>query len=187
MNQSFLEFVKDNSTGFYHAGLFLSGLVTFIIFLRKWLSGKEFVKNLKLFLQVPNLLLEIKDDQKIIFSEFKLQGKIINSILDTLELAQFLCDYEGKCIKVNSKWVSLTGLTEEDAKGHHWLLSVHHEDRDRVSEKWQDMIDNNIPFEEIFRYNNRITNVITKVRCTATDVVDEEDNRIFILGLSKVL
>lgn len=187
MNQSFLDFLKDNATVFYHTGLFLSGLVTFLIFIKKWLSHKEFFQDLKLLLQVPSILIEIKDDQKIIFSEFKLQGKIINSILDTLELAQFLCDYEGKCIKVNSKWVSLTGLTEEDAKGHHWLLSVHHEDRDRVSEKWHDMIENNTPFEEIFRYNNRITNVITKVRCTATDVVDEDDKRMFILGLSRVL
>jgi hypothetical protein len=67
------------------------------------------------------------------------------------------------------------------------LLSIHHEDRDRVSEKWHDTIENNTPFEEVFRYNNRITNVITKVRCTATDVFDKDDKRMFILGLSRIL
>jgi hypothetical protein len=49
------------------------------------------------------------------------------------------------------------------------------------------MISYNTPFEEIFRYQHRVTNVITRVKCTATDVVDDSGNRIFILGLSRVL
>jgi hypothetical protein len=49
------------------------------------------------------------------------------------------------------------------------------------------MIAYNTPFEEIFRYQHRVTGLITKVKCTATDVTDENDNRIFILGLSRVL
>ena len=49
------------------------------------------------------------------------------------------------------------------------------------------MVAYNTPFEEIFRYQHRVTGVITKVKCTATDVNDDDGERIFILGLSRVL
>jgi PAS domain S-box-containing protein len=147
----------------------------------------KFANLLKLITEVPETIRLIKEDQREIYSEIKLQSKVINAILDTLELAQFLCDHDGKCIKVNSKWISLTGLSEEDALGNNWLLSVHSNDRDRVHEKWNDMVENKSPFEETFRYHHRVTGIITKVKCTATDVIDENNNRLYILGLSRVL
>ena len=49
------------------------------------------------------------------------------------------------------------------------------------------MIHDNTPFEEVFRYQHRVTKAITKVKCTATDVMDEDGKRIFIIGLSRIL
>lgn len=120
-------------------------------------------------------------------SELQVQNKIITAILDTLDLAHFLCDAEGKCITVNNSWVALTGLQEKDALGHNWQLSVHPDDREHVQEKWKQMVEKSAPFEEVFRYMHRDTNVITTVQCHATDVTNKEGQRIFVLGFSKVL
>jgi len=181
------KFFTDNSVWIYYAFGVIGIVYTTLLFLNRKIKNSHTYNLLKLIFEVPSTIIEIKDDQKAIFREIKLQNKFINSILDTLELAQFLCDAEGKCIKVNSKWISLTGLSEEEAKGHNWLLSIHFEDRDRVHQKWVNMIKDNIPFEEVFRYRHRVTETVTKVKCTATDVEDENNNRIFILGLSRVL
>lgn len=187
MLNNVIDYIKDNPDKIYHVVGILGGLITCFISLKRILSKTRFLDLIKLITEVPSSIIDIKEGQKEIFSEIKLQSKVINAILETLELAQFLCDSEGKCIKVNSKWISLTGLSEEEAHGHNWLLSVHHEDRENIQEKWIEMIENNCPFEEVFRYQHRVTGIITKVKCTATDVVDENNQRLFILGLSRVL
>lgn len=180
-------FLKENSNWIYYTLTIIGVIYTFLGFIEYRIKKADWFNLLKLITEVPSTIVEIKEGQKEIFNEIKLHGKVVNSILDTLEMAQFICDYEGKCIKVNSKWISLTGLSEEEALGHNWLLSVHIEDRQEVQKKWHNMTTYNTPFEEIFRYQHRVTEIITKVKCTATDVVDEEGKRIFILGLSRVL
>lgn len=181
------EFLKQNINWIYYTLTMFGIFYTFFRFIRYNIRKANWFNLLKLITDVPATIIEIKEGQKHIYNEIKLQGKLVNSILDTLELAQFICDSEGKCIKVNPKWTSLTGLSEGEAHGHNWLLSVHIEDRQSVQKKWYNMITHNTPFEEIFRYQHRVTEVITKVKCTATDVEDEDGKRIFVLGLSRVL
>lgn len=181
------EFLESHLGTVYTFLAIIGILYGFYRFVTKTIKKTDFYNLISLLNETPKMIVEIKEGQKEIYSEIKLQGKVVNTILDTLELAQFVCDPDGKCIKVNSKWISLTGLSEEEAHGHNWLLSVHIEDRQEVQKKWHNMIAYNTPFEEIFRYQHRVTNIITNVKCTATDVTDENDNRIFILGLSRVL
>jgi PAS domain S-box-containing protein len=182
-----INFLHDNINTIYYTLAVVGVFYGFYKFVTKTFKKTDFYNLISLLNETPKMIVEIKEGQKDIFNEIKLQGKVVNTILDTLELAQFVCDPDGKCIKVNSKWISLTGLSEEEAHGHNWLLSVHIEDRQEVQKKWHNMIAYNTPFEEIFRYQHRVTNIITNVKCTATDVTDENDNRIFILGLSRVL
>lgn len=179
-------FTKNTNTIYYLLAI-IGVLYSFYKFAKKTFLKSDTYNVFRLIKETPQLVVDIKDGQKEIIREIKLQGKVVNSILDTLELAQFVCDYDGKCIKVNSKWISLTGLSEEEAHGHNWLLSVHIEDRQEVQKMWHNMIAYNTPFEQIFRYQHRVTDIITKVKCTATDVLDENDQRIYILGLSRVL
>lgn len=181
------ELLHNNINTVYYTLAVLGTLYGFLRFIKKIILKTEFYTLLRLIKETPELIVEIKKGQSEIFKEIKLQGKVVNAILDTLELAQFICDSEGKCIKVNPKWTSLTGLSEGEAHGHNWLLSVHIDDRQSVQKKWHNMIAYNTPFEEIFRYQHRVTEVITKVKCTATDVEDENGKRIFVLGLSRVL
>ena len=179
--------LSNNVTWVYYALSIAGILFTASIYIKNKVRKSKFSTILSLITEVPVSIKNIEAHQKLLYSEIKLQGKIVSAILDTLDLAHFLSDANGHCIKVNSKWISITGLPESDALGHNWLLSVHPEDRENVKEKWQQMVEYNAPFEEIFRYQNRVTNLITKVKCHATDVLDENGSRIFILGCSRIL
>jgi PAS domain S-box-containing protein len=181
------EISNTNLNSIYYILTIIASLYAFYRFTLKFFKKTDTYNIVRLIKETPELVVKIKDLQKEIYKELKLQGKLVTSILDTLELAQFVCDSEGKCIKVNSKWTSLTGLSEDEAAGHHWLLSVHIDDRQHIQKKWHNMLAYNTPFEEIFRYQHRVTESISKVKCTAIDVDDEDGKRIFILGLSRVL
>jgi len=137
---------------------------------------------------MPEKLDHIKNLQSDMYCQIQLQNKISNCILDNIDIAQMICDSEGRCIKVNSKWTSMTGLGESECLGHNWLLAISTpEEREYIKNKWNDMIENNTPFEETFSYQNRISNQTTKVKCTASDILDEKKSRIYILALSKIV
>ena len=184
---NFIDFLSANATWVYYVISIIGVLFTSFLYIKNKVKKSKFSTLLSLITEVPVSIKNIESHQKLLYSEMKLQGKVVSAILDTLDLAHFISDAKGQCIKVNSKWISITGLPESDALGHNWLLSVHPEDREHIEEKWQHMVDNNAPFEEVFRYQNRITAVITKVKCHATDVLDENSDRIFILGFSRIL
>ena len=185
--ETFTQKLHYNINSVYYLLSIIAILYTSVNFFSNRIKKTSLFNVIKLITEVPEKINQIQSTQHTIYTEIKLQHKIINAILDNLEIAQFLCNFEGKCIKVNAKWVSLTGLTESEALGHNWLLSVHPEDREDIQEKWNNMIQNNSPFEEVFRYQNRVNQVVTKVKCTATDILDENNTRVFILGLSKVI
>lgn len=186
MNTIF-EWVQSNSAWLYYIVSAIGACITIYKYIRRKIARLEINTYLSLIKEVPLSVKNIERSQSLLYSEVQLQSKIIAAVLDTLELAHFLCDSKGKCIKVNSKWITLTGLPEREALGHNWLLAIHPDDREHVQEKWQDMLENFTPFEEVFRYQHRLTNEITTVKCHATDVVDDNGNRVFILGFSRVV
>ena len=182
-----IEWIQGNSTWVYYTLSVVGICITIYKYIHNKLKNLEVNTYISLIREVPQSIKNIERSQSLLYSEVQLQSKIIAAVLDTLELAHFLCDSKGKCIKVNSKWITLTGLPEREALGHNWLLAIHHDDRDRVQEKWHDMLENYTPFEEVFRYQHRLTHEITTVKCHATDVLDDNGNRVFILGFSRVM
>lgn len=181
-----IDFAKDNSSWMYYTLTVLGVVYTVYRTACKMFNQSALNLYFSLIKEVPQSIKNIERNQTLLYSEIQVQSKTISAVLDTLELAHFLCDSAGKCIKVNSKWITLTGLPERDALGHNWLLAIHPDDREHVQEKWQDMVENYNPFEEVFRYQHRITQQITTVKCHATDVQDENGQRVFILGFSRV-
>jgi len=165
------------------------GILTTLIFILKLLINSYKTSTLRKFVldlcDLPSLIQIINKRQSKIFNEIRLQGKINTAIVDILDLAQSL--YDRLCIKVNRKWVSITGMTESEALGNNWLLAVHPDYKDEISEKWDKMVKLKVPFEEIFIYVNRVTAENIKVKATATDVLNEENEREFILGFSVVI
>lgn len=179
--------MMKNASWVYYLLCIVGVLFTVMKFIKNKFDESDFNTYIKLIHEVPSSVKNIERSQSLMFAELQMHSKVVGAILDTLELAHFLCDSAGKCIKVNSKWITLTGLPERDALGHNWLLAIHPEDRERVQEKWHEMLVSYTPFEEVFRYQHRLTSEVTTVKCHATDVLDEAGNRVFILGFSRVV
>jgi PAS domain S-box-containing protein len=64
----------------------------------------------------------------------------------------FETDLEGSCVYVNGKWMELTGLTMEQARGDGWSAGVHPDDRDCVFSQWAACMASQEPFVAAFRY-----------------------------------
>jgi PAS domain S-box-containing protein len=183
-----LKYITENVQHLYYVLSAIAVLYTFYKFLQLKFKDSNFLISLNMVFDMPTKLDHIKNVQSDMYYQIQLQNKISNCILDSLDIAEMVCDSEGKCIKVNAKWISLTGLSESESLGHNWLIAITSpEDREYVKNKWYDMIDNNTPFEETFFYQNRITKQITKVKCTASDILDESKKRVYILALSRVV
>ena len=63
----------------------------------------------------------------------------------------FRADVDGNVVYVNRRWLKIAGLAAEEAVGLEWLKAVHREDRERVSEAWQQTLLHQQPFNLEFR------------------------------------
>ena len=104
------------------------GILTTLIFILKLLINSYKTSTLRKFVSdlcnLPSLIQIINNRQSKIFNEIRLQGKINTAIVDILDLAQSLYDSNGLCIKVNRKWVSITGMPESEALGEVSVVEV---------------------------------------------------------------
>lgn len=180
-------YIHDNINFLYYVLLCIGVLYTGFRVCLKLLSKTCIPTLIKLITSVPESIEEIRKGQKDIYKELNLQNKLVTTIIDSLELAQILCDHEGKCMKVNSRWTNITGVPQSEALGFNWLKSVHPDDRDRIQYKWAELIENKAPFSETFRYINKSNNTVANVECDGVDVVGEDGERLYILGLSKLI
>jgi len=65
--------------------------------------------------------------------------------------AVWLTDAKGKVLLASSSWRSLTGQTEDNARGEGWLAAVHADDRHNVETCWRAAIAQGTPLEVEFR------------------------------------
>lgn len=72
------------------------------------------------------------------------------------------CDARGQCIYVNREWTRVTGLTLEEARGGGWVAGIHHDDRESVTEEWDEAAIQHREFDLVYRMVDRDGN-ITKV------------------------
>ncbi len=63
--------------------------------------------------------------------KYKLTGALANA-----PFGIFLTDKNGKCVYVNERWKSVTGLTEEQALGDGWSQGIAEEERGRIFSIW---------------------------------------------------
>ena len=62
------------------------------------------------------------------------------SLIDNSTVGIFLVDLDGKCIYSNRKWLEITSLSEEDAKGKGWTHGIHPDDRIILDESWHNAL-----------------------------------------------
>jgi PAS domain S-box-containing protein len=64
----------------------------------------------------------------------------------------FRTDSEGDCTYINERWQMIAGITLEEALGKGWVQSLHPDDRNRISEKWQQAAMKGRPFISEYRF-----------------------------------
>jgi len=83
------------------------------------------------------------------------ERQILDFYLD--DQPKYECDENGFCTRVNYAWRKVTGLSEEDALGDRWVLSIHPRHRELVKKHWDSFIENSIPFEFDYIIVNPVT------------------------------
>jgi PAS domain S-box-containing protein len=86
---------------------------------------------------------------------------------------------DGRCLSVNLRWCEITGLEPEEALGEGWEQAVHPDDRERITEEWNQATGGeDQAFEAQFRFR-RSDGVTTPV---LAQTLPERDTRGRIYG-----
>lgn len=101
--------------------------------------------------------------------------------------AQWECDQNGHCIRVNKAWVDLTGISENDAAGNGWIKAVHDGDKQRVYDQWLEAIHNNNSFLMRFRIRNSTSGNVQHVKAVADIKRNEKREIEYILGTVEII
>ncbi len=64
----------------------------------------------------------------------------------------FRRDGLGNCLYVNERWCQIAGLSQEEALGQGWLKALHPDDRERVSQAWEQAIRDHSSFQLEYRF-----------------------------------
>lgn len=66
----------------------------------------------------------------------------------------FRTDSEADCSYINERWQEISGLTLEEALGKGWVQSLHPDDRNRISQEWQQAARESRPFRSEYRFRH---------------------------------
>jgi PAS domain S-box-containing protein len=64
----------------------------------------------------------------------------------------FQTDTQGSTVYVNPRWCQMSGLSKEEAMGNGWLDAVHSEDREKLSNGWNNATQAQKPSESDYRF-----------------------------------
>lgn len=92
-------------------------------------------------------------------------------LADSAPVGILLMDAEGALSYANPSWLEITGLSPEGARGDGWWDAVHADDRERVSNAWEELM-RGAPLDLEFRYR-RPAGELRSVRSQAAALHDE--------------
>ena len=110
-----------------------------------------------------------------------------SGIIHEIMTAMWEADSRGKIINVNRKWMQLTGLSLEEARGHESRKIIHKEDLNYVLERERIFIECGFEFEAKLRMVNYDTGKVFGVQSTATKILDRDGDIISIIGAINVI
>ncbi|MBX3066201.1 MAG: PAS domain S-box protein [Anaerolineae bacterium] len=118
---------------------------------------------------------QVQAEQKLRLSERRFRA-----LVDYLPIGVFQTDADGNCTFVNDRWIKITGLPLEEAKGAGWVKALHPDDLDTVFSQWRSMVSARRDMNLAFRFQRG--GVPIYVHCTATPLHDEEGTISGYLG-----
>lgn len=86
--------------------------------------------------------------------EIARQGGKMRLLFKYSDIVAFETDENGEVIWVSTKFVALTGVGLDRAKGRGWLIIIHPDDRERVSHEWQHSVEQKREFQCRFNLIN---------------------------------
>ncbi|MBN1604179.1 MAG: response regulator [Chitinispirillaceae bacterium] len=72
-------------------------------------------------------------------------------LLESLPQLVWTCRVDGPCDYLSPKWISYTGIPEEEQLGYGWLNQLHPDDRDRTIAEWMEKVKTGENFNIEFR------------------------------------
>jgi len=105
----------------------------------------------------PAMLIMGQDitEQRLLEKKF-LQGEFkFNALTDSSSAGIYFTDREGDCIYANRRWLEMSGLAMEEAKGKGWMKALHPDDRESIGAKWYDSVKSNGYWGFEYRFVNR--------------------------------
>lgn len=105
---------------------------------------------------------------------------------DNLSNPVWESDAEGKCVFVNSAFLSLVGRRNSEMMGMAWTTLVHPQDRDLVTFEWTHAIRDQRDFELRYRWVTRDGTVL-HIKAAAKRLMDERDTVLGWVGFATVM
>ncbi|HKK80770.1 MAG TPA: PAS domain S-box protein, partial [Prolixibacteraceae bacterium] len=91
-------------------------------------------------------------ENKAIEQELKKSHKLFENLAKNVSVGIYKTDKNGQTTYVNPKWCEITGLQEHEAMGLRWANSIHPDDRERVKQNWQKLVENPGSYTTEYRY-----------------------------------
>ena len=111
-------------------------------------------------------------------AELKLSEQQFRLITELSPVHLFRAGPDGEAIFLSPAFLSMTGLSREQAMGFGWTSVVHPDDRDRLMASWQEALRNQVIFQAEFRFRT----VLGEYRWYRARVVPDRDDNGAIVG-----
>ncbi len=120
--------------------------------------------------------------QENIKSPFGRNGQFY-AIAEMSSVTIYIMDSKGKCIDVSPSWSLQAGLSLEEALGDGWINGLHLEDKEKVINKWEKMIQSKRKWSLEYRFQPHAGKTIW-VYGTANEILDGNGDVTGYIGLN---
>jgi PAS domain S-box-containing protein len=117
-------------------------------------------------------------EKKLMASESRFR-----TVADLLPVGVYLTDRDGDCQYVNGKWLDIAGLKLEEALGNGWTSALHHEDKEKVWDGWNRMVESQGNWGLEYRFLTP-GGIITWVYGLATPLKNEKNEITGYVGVN---
>lgn len=115
---------------------------------------------------------EMKDEVALIRKAVKKNGAQYWASIATSRIPTFETDEHGLCTRVNPSMLRLSQRVAEEWQGNGWVVSIHPEDREKISNSWALAVRQHRNFEETYRIRAK-DGTTYEVDCAATVLPSE--------------
>lgn len=177
-----IEFLETTSGAVAALSVVITGISSASVF-----SYKLYRKTKIIYQQItPNGGSSLADVINQIRQHQRIGEMRLRVVWENMAQGYYECDDQGAKIFVNKRLCEKFGLSAFEMSGTGWMRAlVSQAERDRVSEEWFNSIENNIPYDSIYKIRNQRTGEIVKIRSQAWPCKDKNGKTIWIFGTSE--